>query len=431
MQTTFSKEFAKSLSQSIEMEGLHHPITLRPNPDKPGRYLLVAGRHRLNAVHKCLKRDVIEAKVIVDMDETDAEMATIAENLWRNPLKKAQHHLAIQKWHEHYAAEYPPKLGSNAGSVAAKKKAAERRTAKAEGAEGEPENPKPYVGLGSSAGRSEPEKANASEADVPSFARLVSHTTGEGLSSAKVTAKLARTFNPDQIEVFEQMQVGRVDMHTIAKIKNAQHRDEIINLIASGMDAREAIAQVLKPEDGAVKLGNGRIVPAPASPGRPEGFIETDMPDQVWLETYCAEIRKLLPPEARAKFDLDAVAYRELRSAHNTFKSKMKNLIQVNGSRGAFLRRAVARVCNLAHPKVGSSAAGAQAEVQPGTPQMHRLLRRRLCDSDEGALIHVGSLDVPVPSLSGGRGVDSRTRGINRHSHALRNEVMKTQPPVV
>ncbi len=367
MQTTFSKEFAKSLSQSIEMEGLHHPITLRPNPDKPGRYLLVAGRHRLNAVHKCLKRDVIEAKVIVDMDETDAEMATIAENLWRNPLKKAQHHLAIQKWHEHYAAEYPPKLGSNAGSVAAKKKAAERRTAKAEGAEGEPENPKPYVGLGSSAGRSEPEKANASEADVPSFARLVSHTTGEGLSSAKVTAKLARTFNPDQIEVFEQMQVGRVDMHTIAKIKNAQHRDEIINLIASGMDAREAIAQVLKPEDGAVKLGNGRIVPAPASPGRPEGFIETDMPDQVWLETYCADIRKLLPPEAGPSLISTRLPTVSFARHATPLSPRRRRSSRARATRGPFCGRSLASAISPIR-RIGSSAAGAPAKVRPGAP---------------------------------------------------------------
>src|SRR4051812_21410764 len=82
---TFKKDFAQLLAESIRVEGMHQPILVRPHPTAPGRYIVVFGVHRLYAVSHILKEPMIEAKVCVDMDDTDAAMATLAENLWRNP----------------------------------------------------------------------------------------------------------------------------------------------------------------------------------------------------------------------------------------------------------------------------------------------------------------------------------------------------------
>src|SRR5689334_6199352 len=78
---TFSREIADRLAQSIKDEGLLNPITVRPNPQLPGRYIIVAGRHRLHAVQKILKQESIRCTVFSEMDDGDADMARITENL--------------------------------------------------------------------------------------------------------------------------------------------------------------------------------------------------------------------------------------------------------------------------------------------------------------------------------------------------------------
>ena len=106
---TFSKKFARDLAQSIKAEGMYNPIVVRPNPEKPGRFLLVAGRSRLYAKKKVLKERFIECNVLHDMDEEDHKMAAITENLWRSEISKAQRLLSVQRWHEHYVAKHNPK----------------------------------------------------------------------------------------------------------------------------------------------------------------------------------------------------------------------------------------------------------------------------------------------------------------------------------
>lgn len=349
---SFSKEFATKLANSIQVEGMYEPIILRPSREKPGRFELIAGRHRLHATRNILKLESIEAKVYVDMDDTDAEMASIAENLWRNPLKKAQHLVAVRKWFEHYEAKYPHKVGrGNSSGKSGPKPAPEPALGgAAEGDGGE----RPTVGLDDPAVGTDP--ATAEPADVPNFAEQLSETTGESLSSAKVTALLAKTFDDDQQEIFEQMQVGRNEMHAIARIKDEAARAEIVNLIASGMDAVEAIAEVTKPADGIVTLGNSRKVQVQpkgegeaAEAGAPKS--EKSLSDQEWLETYCDRIRPLLPASSRPAFDADAILYRQLRDARQAFRSKCKKpLAALKGKpRGAFYRM-VSRLAHVSHP---------------------------------------------------------------------------------
>ena len=62
----------------------------------------------------------------------------------------------------------------------------------------------------------------------------------------KRDAKIAKTFDEDQLETFAQTATSKGDMLTIARVKDPQQRAEIISLIASGMDADEAIKEVMK-----------------------------------------------------------------------------------------------------------------------------------------------------------------------------------------
>jgi ParB family transcriptional regulator, chromosome partitioning protein len=104
---TKSEEFARTLADSIRTEGMYNAIGVRPNPKVPGRYLIVHGKHRFVAVKKYLKEQVIECKVMTDMDDEEADMAASTENLWRNALSPAQVAHALQKWHAFYLKKNP------------------------------------------------------------------------------------------------------------------------------------------------------------------------------------------------------------------------------------------------------------------------------------------------------------------------------------
>lgn len=85
----------KKLAKSIREIGLQHPITVR---SVKGEWLLVAGRHRLEAVRSLGERHI--AAAIVQMDKTDAEMWEIAENLHRCELSAIQESSQFSRWIE-------------------------------------------------------------------------------------------------------------------------------------------------------------------------------------------------------------------------------------------------------------------------------------------------------------------------------------------
>lgn len=83
----------KKLAESIDKIGLRHPITVR---EKGDRYILVAGRHRIEAFKK-LGRDHIPAS-IVKMTNDDARLWEIAENLHRAELSKLERDENVAEW---------------------------------------------------------------------------------------------------------------------------------------------------------------------------------------------------------------------------------------------------------------------------------------------------------------------------------------------
>ena len=89
----------KRLAESIDKVGLRHPITVRKkhgfdalNP----KYLLVAGRHRMEACRKLGKPGVMAT--IVSMTNNEARMWEIAENLHRAELTKLERDEQIAEW---------------------------------------------------------------------------------------------------------------------------------------------------------------------------------------------------------------------------------------------------------------------------------------------------------------------------------------------
>jgi len=336
----FSKNFAAKLAESIRIDGLLQPIVVRPNPASPGRYIRVAGAHRFHAVANVLKQEVIACHVIVDMDEIDAIMATDAENLFRNPLTKPQLLLALQRWHQHYAAKYPEKVHrARAGGLARGKQLASDAKQRRQQYDPAPV-PAPEPAPGDSGAANANLAYAAQDAPVPdpepaptpepsSFPELVSAATGEGLRTAQRSVQLARAFTPDQIEIFDAMGVKQVQMEAIVKVRDVARRNEIVNLIASGMEPEEAIAQITNP----------------ANPKTDDA----DLNDEDWAAKVCKDLYGRIANKQR--FVSDVSMYRKTAAAVGQAKGKIfKKLTAAKGPRGSY-SRLLYRLLNLSHPK--------------------------------------------------------------------------------
>jgi hypothetical protein len=331
---SFNKEFAVTLASSIKVEGLYNAIVIRPNPASPGRWILVQGRHRLYAVMKVLKEQFISANVMMDMDDEDANMAMIAENLWRNPLTKNQHLKAIKRWHEHYVKKHPEMVGKGLAGGAATKKASDDRKAKAEGGESEATN--------------STEVATAEE-PTTGFAEMVSGATGKSSATAKRDIKVAKSFNDEQLEVFEQMSVSSKDMLTIAKIKDDEKKNHIVNLVAAGMEPEEAIKEIMKDEAPAAYNGPKKEEAEAKAAAKTEK--QADLTDDEWFDTFCGEKAAMFKDSA--KYRADAILFRQAIEPRHTFRSKIKKSVAdtKKGNVLGLFYFLMNRVISISHPK--------------------------------------------------------------------------------
>ncbi|WP_432256431.1 plasmid partitioning protein RepB [Limimaricola sp. AA108-03] len=84
------------LRDAIEANGQAVPILVRRHPEKDGRYLLVYGRRRLEAVRASEKVGKVRA-LIAQMDERGATAAQISENMARRDLSFIEKALFAQE----------------------------------------------------------------------------------------------------------------------------------------------------------------------------------------------------------------------------------------------------------------------------------------------------------------------------------------------
>jgi ParB family chromosome partitioning protein len=95
---TFSEAELDELAASIKQRGVLQPILLRPDPDAPDRYQIVAGERRWRAAQRA-GLEMIPA-VVRDMDELQLLEVGIIENVQRsdlNPIEEAEAYGALMK----------------------------------------------------------------------------------------------------------------------------------------------------------------------------------------------------------------------------------------------------------------------------------------------------------------------------------------------
>ncbi|PTN11863.1 ParB/RepB/Spo0J family partition protein [Nitrosomonas aestuarii] len=77
----FNKETLRELTETVKLRGVKSPISVRPNPDKPGTYIINHGARRYRAsINAGLKK----IPVFVDTDYSEADQ--VIENLQRDNL---------------------------------------------------------------------------------------------------------------------------------------------------------------------------------------------------------------------------------------------------------------------------------------------------------------------------------------------------------
>jgi len=85
----------KKLAKSIREIGLQHPITVR---SVKGQWLLIAGRHRLEAIRSLGEGHI--AAAVAKMDKIEAEMWEISENLHCAELSALERDTQVARWIE-------------------------------------------------------------------------------------------------------------------------------------------------------------------------------------------------------------------------------------------------------------------------------------------------------------------------------------------
>jgi ParB family transcriptional regulator, chromosome partitioning protein len=82
--TDFNAEELESLAESIRVQGVLQPILVRSHPTLPERYQIVAGERRFRAAMQAGLTEI--PTILRDMDDSDAAVVALVENLQRQDL---------------------------------------------------------------------------------------------------------------------------------------------------------------------------------------------------------------------------------------------------------------------------------------------------------------------------------------------------------
>lgn len=341
---TFDKKFAVNMAPSIAEQGLIQPIAVWADPEVPGNYVGIDGKHRHHAVYKVLKQQLIECNVFDDMNEAEAHMASVAANLWRSNLSAAQYAASVKVWFDYYAAKNPEKVGSNRANP-------EDREAAFAAAAKAPESSAGHEGWTEVSGQSEVTAIMEPGSESKNFAETVAATTGQSLSSAERTQRIALAFDADQLATFDQMNTSKTDMLMIGKIKNKDKRAEVVNLVASGMEPSVASARIMGDQAPTRDNGNKNKAEKKAAAEAAKADVEPALSDEEWFTKECGDKASLI--EIPDKYKSEAILYRKSNEARHVFRGKAKAALKdiKDSKMGGPLWSLMQRLTNLSHPK--------------------------------------------------------------------------------
>ena len=337
---TFKQEVRQNLAQSIKAEGMYNPIVVRPNPEKPGRFLLVAGEVRLYAKKKLLKERFIECNVLPTWTKMTMRWRVITENLWRSEISKAQRLLSVQRWHEHYVAKHTPKPKSEPAAATTNEQKTTEETSANLAEHGN-------ALVAESNGEPSDEKALTAAKVEANFVRQLAAATGTSERSAHRKTRLAKKFSDDDLEIFHRMASTQQQIEAIAKVEDENKRKAVIAQIVSGLKFAEAWKDTFgKDIDLTASTKADKAEKAKAKEEK-----APELSDEEWYEQHCSDKAKLLGNQT--KFKADALYYREISEARANFRAAIKAAHKKRKQAGpvGFFWYAVNKVISISHPK--------------------------------------------------------------------------------
>lgn len=308
------------LADSMASDGLLHPIGVRPD-EATGRYVLVFGRHRLEAARQLKWREIDASLVAPGLPDSTYQGITHAENLFRTELSPAERIIALKKWQEGYLGAHPEVEAAARQRAAAE--ATNRKRAPGDAAESDP----------AASGES------PVAPPVPTFAEHVAAVTGMEWRTVRAYLTTGKNLTEEQLLVFAQAQVPHDQLKRIARLKPDQVA-EVAALVASGCNVQEAIAEATLPPGA-----TSQVVGDPEGPRH-----EADLSDEDWVAQQCGEVLERL--KKTAVYVTDAILYRRVRDARNALRTAAKKPLALarKASPGPFTSM-LARVANVDHPK--------------------------------------------------------------------------------
>lgn len=116
---TFAAEPLEELSRSIREKGVIQPLIVRPDPNRPGSYQIVAGERRWRASQAAQLHEV--PVIIRDFNDTEVLEVAIIENIQRadlNPLEEAQGYRTLMDRFGHTQEKLAQALSKSRSHVA-------------------------------------------------------------------------------------------------------------------------------------------------------------------------------------------------------------------------------------------------------------------------------------------------------------------------
>jgi len=181
----------KELAESISVIGLMNPITVNKNG------VLIAGAHRIEA-YKLLGLDDIPCN-IVDLNDMDAELAEIDENLIRNELHYTKRGDLLVRRQEIYDEKHPEAKKGQYG----------------------------YKGT----------EVKKAENEIISFSEDTATKTSVSQRTIQQEMQISKNLTPESKSIICQVDLPKTDALKLARMKPEQQK-EIIAKIASGEIAR-------------------------------------------------------------------------------------------------------------------------------------------------------------------------------------------------
>jgi ParB family chromosome partitioning protein len=108
------EEALTELAASITQRGILQPLLVRPKPNTPGQYQIIAGERRWRAAQKAQLHEV--PVLIRDLSDTDAMAAGLVENLQREDLNAVEEAEGYQRLIEEFSLTHES-LGEAVGKT--------------------------------------------------------------------------------------------------------------------------------------------------------------------------------------------------------------------------------------------------------------------------------------------------------------------------